>query len=111
VRNFFELFERHAAAIGRSNESANAGASDKADGNAFFFEDLEDSDMGHTAGKAAAQRYTQGWNFGLRRGFAGELPPKGLHGPDNLFKTFHRSPHMPERRAPTGFNQHFNLLP
>jgi hypothetical protein len=57
VRHFFEFFDGKTAAVSRTDQRAHTGSGDDADWNSFFFEDLQDSDVSHTAGKTAAQRH------------------------------------------------------
>jgi hypothetical protein len=49
-----QFFERDAAAISRTDKSANAGAGDHPDRNALFFEDFQNSNVSYAAGKSAA---------------------------------------------------------
>jgi len=55
-RYVLEFLGGHTAAVRGANDGADAGASYEVDGNAFFFEDFQDANMGQAAGKTAAQR-------------------------------------------------------
>jgi len=70
--NLLQLGNRNSAAIGSTDESADAGAGDKADRYVFFFEDFQNTDMSDAAGKAAAQRYA---NCGCSLRFGGRRTP------------------------------------
>src|ERR1700727_2950529 len=62
VRHLLHLVDREAAAVAGPDQGSHAGSSDDADGNAFFFEDLENSDVGDAAGETSAKRNANGWN-------------------------------------------------
>ena len=55
---FLEFGDVESAAIGGADESADAGARDKADRNVFFFENFEDADVSQAAGEASAEGQT-----------------------------------------------------
>src|SRR5260370_1174136 len=97
VRYLFEVFERKSAAIRRANQRTHAGARYQANGNAFFFENFQNPDVGHAARKAAAERDTDRRNtWRDQTALGGELASKGLlYGPDDLAKTLHQHPTFP----------------
>jgi hypothetical protein len=99
VRNFLEILKGKPAAVRRSNQRANAGTRDEANWNSFFFENFEDSDVGHATREASAESHADCGESGLNRNpFARQFPAESLHGPDNLAETFHRNPQFPARR-------------
>src|SRR5579862_1554167 len=96
MRDLFHLRNRKPAAIARANQRTNARARNRADRNAFLFENLENADVSNAAGKASAQRHANRGNARRRnrRGLAGYLPPKRLHRSNDLPQPFHSEPHM-----------------
>lgn len=52
----FHGFERSSGTIGRTDESADAGAGDDVDGDACFAKDAENTDVGDAAGETASER-------------------------------------------------------
>src|ERR1700733_5567998 len=110
-RNFFEFFDREAAAVNGPNQGANAGSGNDADRDPFFFEDFQHSDVGHAAGKPAAEGKTYGRYWQPRHGgLTGEFAAEGLHGSNDLFKTLHRHPHCRAYQAFTGSTRTSTLL-
>src|ERR1700731_3102084 len=55
ARDSFKFLDGNAAAIRRSDERADAGARDEPDRDTLFFENFQDSDVSHAAGKAATE--------------------------------------------------------
>jgi hypothetical protein len=52
--NLLEFGGREPTAVGCSDERAYAGASDKLNGNLFFFQNFEDADVGDASGETSA---------------------------------------------------------
>lgn len=62
------FFSGSAGAINSANERANAAARDTMNWNLFFFQDLQDADVGDTACKSAAQCKPNLWAGPASRG-------------------------------------------
>src|SRR5579871_5399798 len=56
-RDTLEFLDRHATAVDRADERSNAGSSNDTDGNALFFEDLQNSNVSNAAGEASTKCY------------------------------------------------------
>jgi hypothetical protein len=92
VGDLFEFGNREPAAVGCADESADAGSGDHADGDAGFFEDLENSDVGDTAGESASKGDADDGGRCDFRSLPGELAAERLYRPDDLPQTLHRNP-------------------
>src|ERR1700693_5266855 len=55
ARQGFKFLDGKAAAIRGSDERADTGACDEPDGDAFFFENFQDSDVSHATGETTAE--------------------------------------------------------
>jgi hypothetical protein len=93
-----EFRRRDSAAVGGADESAYTGPSNAADGDVFFFEDFENTDVRDAASKAATQSQTDAdgrlmWS--RTRGEPRKPASKRLHRTNNLTQTLHGEPHHP----------------
>ena len=99
--NLLQFGDCNSTAICGADKRAYAGSSNKADGNIFFFENFQNTDVGNATGKAAAEgQADRGSSLRLqRRRTPRKAASKGLHRPDYLAQTLHRnltSPASPE---------------
>src|SRR6202521_754019 len=94
--NMLEFRRRDSAAVGGADESAHTGPSNAADGDVFFFEDFENTDVRDAASKPATQSETDAHAGLVRprgRGKAGKPTSERLHRTNNLTQTLHGEPH------------------
>src|SRR6202022_1548335 len=91
--NLLQLGNGDATAVSGSDESADAGACDQADGDVFLFEDFQNPDMGDAPGKAPAQRQPDAWlRGGFLSGTTRQPTSESLHRTNDLAQTLHRNP-------------------
>jgi len=91
--DLLQLRRRKTAAVCGADKSAYACTCNISDRDIFFFENLEDADVGDAAGETSAQGQT---NAGIAviglRGMPGKLAAKGLYGTNDLAQTLHGTP-------------------
>lgn len=101
ARDLLQFSDRQATAIRSANQRSYAGPGDDSYWNAFFFQNLQNTNMSDAAGKSAAESESYGRRARRRQQnrFARELPPEGFHRPDNSPQTIHDEPHVLSPRA------------
>ncbi len=80
ARHSLHFLNAQTATVKRADQRAHARPRNRANRNAFFFENFQDADVRHTAGKSATQGQPDCRHSRLRQSsLARKLPPKGLH--------------------------------